>query len=483
MTDESLKRGALGVSAVVFLVVSAAAPLNLVAGYGPLGYIVGGIGAPAGFVLAGLVLALFVLGFMAMTRYVDRPGTFYAYIESGLGRRMGLGAAAVALFAYLSIQLSGTGVLSTVAQSLVEHFFGLHLYWAVYAVAFIAIVWYLGHRGIDIGAKVLAVLLLAEVGILTVITVAVLVRGGAHGLSVDSFAPKHVFTGGMAAASVVWFGAFIGIEYTAVYRAETRDPERTMPRAAVISLAFLALFYCLVSWAVVQAFGDANLVGAAGDHPTDMVFVVADRFVGPWAGDVTQVLMVTSSIASSLAAFNTISRYGHAMAHDGILPARLKQVHPIHRSPVAGHYQALFMILGVAFFAVFQLDPYTDMAVWLSTPGVLALILLMALTSVAVVAFFRRRAAQDRPSPVVICASVLSAVLLSIVMFLLIKNIELMTGTTGTINVLSSIAPFAVLLGGIALAWRSKRSVDHEAPLTAPSQDPVAAVPAGEDLP
>jgi amino acid transporter len=468
MTDESLKRGVLGTWGVVFLVVSAAAPLNLIAGYGPLGYLAGGIGAPVGFVLAGLVLALFVVGFMAMTRYVDRPGTFYAYIESGLGNRLGQSAAAVALFGYLAVQVSGTGVLSTVAQSLFENLFGLHLHWAVFGVVTVMLVWYLGRRGIDVGAKVLAVLLAAEVGILTLIAVAVIVQGGADGLTFGSFAPSNAFTGGMAAASVVWFGAFVGIEYTAVYRTETRRPERTMPRAAVISLAFLALFYCVVAWAVIQAFGEMNLAAAAGEHHTDMFFVVADQYLGAWASDVTQVLMVTSSIACGLAYFNTISRYGHAMAHDGLLPARFGRVHPVNRSPVfPGNAQAVIGLGAVAFFAVAGLDPYEHMAVWFSTPGILSLILLMALTSVAVVVFFSKRPPEQRPVRWVIVSSVLASVLLTAVMYLLLANIELMTGATGSLNTVLGAAPFLVLLLGVLVKLRRRRPVQTGAPAAA----------------
>lgn len=461
--DTSLKRGVLGTWAVVFLVVSAAAPLNLIAGYGPLGYLVGGIGAPAGFLIAGAVLGLFVVGLMAMTRYVDRPGTFYAYIGAGLGRRMAQGAAAVALFAYLAIQVGAAGILSVTTQTLLDDFFGIQVKWWVIAYVFVLLMWYLGRRGIDVGARVLFVLLTAEVGILAIITVAVLVQGGPDGFSAASFEPTHVFNGGMAAASIVWIGAFIGIEYTAVYRTETKNPERTIPRAALISLLFLALFYCLVSWAVIQAFGDANLVAVAGDHHTDMVFIVADQYVGGWARDLTVFLQVTSTLASGLAYFNTISRYGHSMAHDKMLPARLGKVHPVHGSPVAGNLQAIVTAAGVSFFAIGGLDPYANMTVWLSTPGVLALILLMTLTSVAVLVFFIKQQAASRPSALILWSSGIAAVLLGIVMYLIIDNIELMTGTTGIVNVVSAIAPFAVLV--LAIAFIRSHSAPKDANL------------------
>ncbi|MEU6228487.1 APC family permease [Streptomyces sp. NPDC047042] len=442
----TLKPGVLGVTAVAFLVVSAAAPLNLLAGYGPLGYMVGGLGAPVGFVLAGLVLATFVAGFMAMSRYMHRPGTFYAYVERGLGKDLGRGAAAVALISYLAIQVGAMGILATVSQSLIDNFFGLHVHWAIIAVVLQAIIWYLGRRGIDIGTKVLGVLLFAEIGILAVIAVCVLVKGGSsEGIHAGSFAPSNVFTSGMAASSVVWFGAFLGIEYTAIYRAETRDPERTLPRAAYVSLIFLAVFYCFVSWAIVQAFGDSAIATAAGDHPTDMVYLVAERYVGTWAGDLTQILMVTSSIASGLAYFNAISRYGHSMAGEGMLPKRMSRVHPVYRSPNNGNLQAVITVGAVFLFTVAGLDPYSNMVVWMSTPGVLGIIVLMTLTAVAVVSFFWRRQ-QSSHDRWIIAVSTVSALLLGTVTYLLIDNVALMTGSTGAVNTFAVTLPFAALL-------------------------------------
>lgn len=442
----TLKPGVLGVTAVAFLVISAAAPLNLLAGYGPLGYMVGGLGAPVGFILAGLVLATFVAGFMAMTRYIDRPGTFYAYVERGLGKDLGRGAAAVALISYLAIQVGAMGILATVTQSLIDNFFGVHVHWAIIAVILQVIIWYLGRRGIDISTKVLGVLLFAEIGILAVIAVCVLVKGGSsEGIQAGSFAPSNVFTSGMAASSVVWFGAFLGIEYTAIYRAETKNPDRTVPRAAYVSLGFLAVFYCFVSWAVVQAFGDSAIATAAGDHPTDMVYLVAERYVGTWAGEVTQFLMVTSSIASGLAYFNAISRYGHSMSSEGMLPKRMSRVHPVYRSPNNGNLQAVITVGAVFLFAAVGLDPYTNMTVWMSTPGVLGIIVLMTLTAVAVVVFFwrKQRSSRDRW---ILAVSCVSALLLGAVTYLLIDNVELMTGSTGAVNTFAVTLPFAALL-------------------------------------
>ncbi|MGW1274708.1 amino acid permease [Streptomyces sp. NPDC002491] len=118
-------------------------------------------------------------------------------------------------------------------------------------------------RSVHVGAKVLAALLIAETAVLALLAGAILLEGGANGLSLASFAPSHVLTSQMSASLGLAVAAFIGFEATALYREEARDPDRTVPRATYLAVGFLGLFYTFVVWVIVQAFGDAGAVGAA----------------------------------------------------------------------------------------------------------------------------------------------------------------------------------------------------------------------------
>ena len=83
----TLARNRLGVPAVVFFVMSAAAPLTVVAGVVTTGYAVTGVtGIPLTFLVVGAVLAVFSVGYVAMARHVAHTGAFYAYVARGLGR-------------------------------------------------------------------------------------------------------------------------------------------------------------------------------------------------------------------------------------------------------------------------------------------------------------------------------------------------------------------------------------------------------------
>ena len=79
------------------------------AGVAPIAIVLGGIGAPTGYLLAGITLAIFAIGFTTMSRHVKSAGAFYAYITRGLGKP--LGSFAYESEAYDAILVAGGVVL------------------------------------------------------------------------------------------------------------------------------------------------------------------------------------------------------------------------------------------------------------------------------------------------------------------------------------------------------------------------------------
>ncbi|MDQ1307826.1 MAG: hypothetical protein QG671_3660, partial [Actinomycetota bacterium] len=88
MSDESpdSDRSGLTTSKIVFIVIAAAAPLAAIVGTVPLMFARGnGAGVPGAYILAGVTLLLFALGYAAMARKVANSGAFYTYVAHGLG--------------------------------------------------------------------------------------------------------------------------------------------------------------------------------------------------------------------------------------------------------------------------------------------------------------------------------------------------------------------------------------------------------------
>ena len=109
--ERALRADRLGTGGLLLSVLAATAPLMVVAGVMPTTFAVMGIeGQPLLFVLLGVVLVLFSVGYAEMSRHVHNAGAFYAYISRGLGGTAGAAAALVALVAYNALQVGIYGI-------------------------------------------------------------------------------------------------------------------------------------------------------------------------------------------------------------------------------------------------------------------------------------------------------------------------------------------------------------------------------------
>ncbi|MEU2296835.1 APC family permease [Streptomyces antibioticus] len=454
----TLKRNALGVLGILFFVLSAQAPLTGIAGAVPIAVAVGnGPGAPAAYALAGAVILLFSVGFVAMGRHVVNAGAFYTYIGKGLGRTAGSGSAAVALFAYCTVQAAMYGLYGFTVAGLVEHYAGVHIAWWVWSLVTMAAVQILGAAGIELGAKVLAVFVLAEFSILLVFALVTLVKGGGpEGLAfTDTFSPGAALQGAPGVALMFAVASMFGFEATAIYGEEAREPHRTVPRATYLSVAVVTGFFAFTSWMLISSYGPSKATAAAGDALAggdSTVFVfgpIADQF-GGWVNDVLPVLLATSLFAGILAFHNSANRYLFSLSREGLLPARLRAVNSRHAPWAAGLVQTAIAAVLVLPFAVTGKDPVLTLFSWFSGVGVLACMLLYFLTSVSVIVFFRRERLDTRPWNTLI-APALGALGIAAVIWVVLANFTTLIGgdsTTATWLVLA--VPAVLLLGATA---------------------------------
>lgn len=385
-------KGSLGVTAIVFMVVAAASPLTVIGGAAPLGILLGnGVGFPSLYAISAVILLLFAVGLAAMTRHVPKPGAFFTYVGYGLGRSSGLAASWVAMLTYTAIQVSVFGYIGYILGVSVVSLGGPELPWWLYSLLTVALVGALGYRHIDLSSKVLGVLLVAEVGIVLLLVAVVMIRGGAEGLSLAPFEPANVVSGSPGVGLMLAIAAFIGFEATAIFRDEARDPDRTIPRATYGAVIGIGLFYTLASWGLVMAWGPGGIIEAAAEGPGTLILRTVSQYLGV-AGEITvNVLLVTSMFACVLSFHNVITRYQHSMAGAGVLPQKVGAVHHRHLSPhVSSLVQTATATALVVVFAACGLDPVLQVFTWFAGVATLAIAVLMAATSIAVIVYFAR---------------------------------------------------------------------------------------------
>ncbi|MFJ8895528.1 APC family permease [Leifsonia sp. NPDC102414] len=454
----SLRTNALGTGGIVFMVISAAAPLTIVAGIAPLAILIGGIAAPLVYTVAGIVLGIFAVAFMAMTKYVRALGGFYTYISEALGKAVGLASSFVALFSYNALQIGLYGLLGAQGHDLLKNEFGIDVPWWAIAIVGVLAVFFVAYRGVDVGAKVLGVLLSCEALILVIFAVAVLVQGGAEGITFGTFSWDALLNPGLLGIFGFGFAAFMGFESTTLYREEARNPEKTIPRATYISVAFMAIFYGFVVWAVIVAVGESHVQEAASKDAAGLVFAQAGHYLGPWAELTMYLLVITSVYASQLAFHNAINRYTFSLARDGALPRILHRTNRAGSPWMSGLLQTAIALVVIVFFAAIGGDPYLQLLLWVNSPGVLGVIALQIITCVAVVVFFARNRSLPRKWYVIPSAVVAGLAMLA-VLYILCANLDLLTAGGPVVNaiILASVALVFVVGLVLALVWKRTR--------------------------
>ncbi|TNM41927.1 APC family permease [Nocardioides albidus] len=455
-----LAGGRLGTLQIVFFVIAAASPLTVVLSTGPFSLRFGGIGAPGAMLATGAVLILFACGFTAMSKYVRDAGAFYAYVGEGLGPRPGAGTALMTMAAYGLCVIGFIGYLGVFADQSATDILHLDLPWQVWSLLFAAVVGIVGYGQIDVGAKVLGVLLTLEIGVIVVLLVAVLFQGGADSPSVAPLSVDNVFfADGSGTLFLLAFGAFIGFEGTAIYAEEAKSPERSVPRATYLAVGFLALFYTLSFWVVVYGYGvDGALEAAQRDDFLNMVFAQADQYVGGGLVTALRILIVTSFLATVIAFHNACTRYMFSLGRDGMLPRALGRTHPRMSSP---HIASLvlttitYVVVIVAMIA--GLDPYLQLGTWLYASGVIGVVAAQAVCALAVVAYFLRDR-RGHSALRVLVAPALGLVGLAIALYLMISNFSYLSGYTDPLPnaLMIGATPMCFVIGAL-IRRRSRR--------------------------
>ncbi|MFI1990305.1 APC family permease [Actinoplanes sp. NPDC020271] len=425
--SNALARNRLGVAAVVFFVMSAAAPLTVVAGVVPTGLAVTGLtGISIAFIAVALVLAIFSVGYVAMARHISNAGAFYAYVSRGLGRPVGVGASWVALLAYNMFQVASYGGFGAIAQPLFVDWFGLDAPWWAFGLVAWALVAILGVRDVAVNGKVLATLLVAEIALTVVFSIAEILSDGFHASS----APVDVsqLTGaGAGALLVMAITGFVGFEQSVVFSEESRDPKRTVPRATYIAIALIAVIYAFASWAMISAAG-GDVVARAGAEGPELFFNLASGPLGSIALHLGHILFLTSLIAAMISFHNIISRYMFSLGREGVLPRLFGRTVPGTGAPKNGSLaQSAVGLIVIVAYAVAGWDPLVQLFFWGGTGGGLGVLLLITLTAFAVIGYFARNPEGEDVMHRVV-APVVGAVLLIVVSYLALDNIATLLG-------------------------------------------------------
>src|SRR6202163_4663327 len=324
----TLRKHAVGLAGVLFLTVTGSAPISAMLFNTPIAVGYGnGLGTPAAFLFATIVLVIFSVGYVAMARKVTAAGGFYSYISHGLGRELGLGTGYAALVAYSVFEASLCGGFAYFL-GLKLNAFGVHISWPWLALGMVALISVLTFFDVRLSSAVLAVGLISEVAILIIFDVFLFARGHTMWSAIN---PVNAFKGfpasGKLVAGAIGIGLFfafwswVGFEMAPNYGEESRDPKRNVPRALYIPVIGLGIFYVLTSWASLSGYPNTHAaVAAAQSNAANYYLTPAKQYAGHWVSSVMSYLIITGSFACGMAFHNTTARYMYSLGREGLAP-------------------------------------------------------------------------------------------------------------------------------------------------------------------
>jgi amino acid transporter len=213
----------------------------------------------------------------------------------------------------------------------------------------------------------------------------------------------------------------------------------------------LGLFYIFVSYMFVSGWGLTGSAQGVADQfagkTASAFYPLTDKYVGSGLTTILQALIITSSFACAMAFYNTGARYLFSLAREGVLPSALGRTNPRRHGPVVAA-MAVSVIVGLYMLGFTIADSSTEAALlklgtWTPLLGVLGILAVQGLCSVAIVRFFLTEARDGfHPfktliAPVVGCLAMIGAC------YLLIANRGVLSGADSALFI--KLVPFTVL--------------------------------------
>jgi amino acid transporter len=319
--------------------------------------------------------------------------------------------------------------------------YGVHIRWFWFALAMVGLIALLTYFDVRLSARLLGLALIGEVIILLIMDIGIFGQGG-HNVSVDAINPVNAFKGfpgggGLAAgaAGIGIFFAFwswVGFEMAPNYAEESKDPKRIVPRAMYISVIGLGIFYVITSWAAISGYHTVDAAAkVAQKDAANFFFIPTKDFVGGGVRDVMSYLIITGSFACGMAFHNTAARYFYSLGRERVLPSVLGRTHPRWKSPhVSTLTQSAIAALIVLGFAIFtgtdnpNSQAYIQLYGLMAVMGVIIILAVQALVSVAVWNYFRVHYPEEQHWWRTMLAPAISFVAQGIVLYLLFRNLD-----------------------------------------------------------
>ena len=288
------------------------------------------------WVVAGIIAIVIALCFAQCVALLPKVGGPYAYAHAAWGTFAGF---VVGWSLWLAEWLS-LAVFPVAFTNYLMYFFSLN--WATQVVVKVLFVVFLivtNIVGVKAAGRTNDVLTLIKlVPLLFFAIVGLLFIASNTGAAAGNYSPfVPLGFGGFGTALVLIFWAYAGFEISTIPAEEIRDPGKTIPRAIVIGILIVTVFYLVTNVVLFGMMPSTSL--AASTAPlakatnTALLAIPAVALVGAIIVGGGALISVAGSDESGMIG---TSRLGYALAADGLFPRAFAKIHPKFKTPYLG---------------------------------------------------------------------------------------------------------------------------------------------------
>jgi amino acid transporter len=346
----------------------------------PLMYLFAG----AGVLCTGAALAEF-------SRLAPSAGSLQTFIARGFGPTASVAGGLILVVGYVCLQAGVSVLFGGWTASLLSDLFGIAAPWPLLMIIGVVVCTAMMVLGVHLSIRTTWALFLIEFTLVVIISIAVIVQGGAHGLTAQPFslsALSQIPLGGIALGMVFATFSFVGFEGSISFAEETPDPRRALPIAVMGGLAAMIALYVLATYAAVIGFGVDKIGDLAGDP--EPIATVTKSYAHLLLG-LLKFSVWTSIVANLMAAGNANARILFNLGREGALPAAIGRIHPRFKTPHVAIMLFMALTLVPGLLAASWWDYLTAFGNIAGFGALLALLIYMVATA-ALPAFLRRRA-------------------------------------------------------------------------------------------
>ncbi len=161
----------------------------------------------------------------------------------------------------------------------------------------------------------------------------------------DAFVLNSNFFLGMGGALLIAVYDYWGYYNVCFFAGEVKEPEKTIPRSIMLSIALVAFIYIVMNISILgvipwREFSET----ATSDARRYVVSAFMERLYGPTAGVIVTLLIMWTAFSSVFSLLLGYSRVPYAAALDGNYFKFFSKIHPKHHFP----YVSLLTLGGIA---------------------------------------------------------------------------------------------------------------------------------------